>query len=243
MADMVFSCPATDVVDVGSDLENSEIMNSFLNTADITDTGIVTEEVLRRVYDAYAHTSARIFVDRWAEPSARMNAQLYKWHILNDRHRFYRLAVLGYHKTRKVFPPQREADFDEAFDERLHTTGFSRPLKSACNGGDPCDAVERLAEQSELNSLVYDVWWALVTDPMEYVRTGEVDQKREDDLVDRLGYLLAFAYSKGLFLELTWLCSHASHHAWQVNYMFEASMFGSLLDSGALVGMLDRVEV
>ncbi|EHL02879.1 hypothetical protein M7I_0842 [Glarea lozoyensis 74030] len=150
MADMVFSCPATDVVDVGCDLHNCEIMNSFLNTADFTDTGIVTEEKLRRIYDAYSFTGARIFVDRWAEPSARMNAQLYKWHILNDRHRFYRLAVLGYSKRRKTPPDQREADFDEAFDERLHTTGFSRPLKSACDGGDPCDAVKRLAEKSEL---------------------------------------------------------------------------------------------
>ncbi|RDL32341.1 Uncharacterized protein BP5553_08797 [Venustampulla echinocandica] len=242
MADMVFSCPATDVVDVGCDLHNSEIMNSFLNTADFTDAGIVTEEKLRRVYDAYSHTGARTFVDRWAEPSARMDAQLYKWHILNDRHRFYRLAVLGYSKSRKVATEQREADFDEAFDERLHTTGFSRPLMSACDGGDPCNAVRRLAEQSELSSLVHDVWWYLVTGPMEYVTSGQVDKEREDELVDKLGWMLAFAYSKGLFIELTWLCSHASHHAWQVNYMFEAAMFGSLLDDGALGGKLDRVE-
>jgi hypothetical protein len=243
MADHVFSCPATDVVDVGCDLHNCEIMNSFLNSADFTDTGVVTEEKLRRVYDAYAHTGARIFVDRWAEPSARMNAQLYKWHILNDRHRFYRLAVLGYSKCRKVAPEQREADFDEAFDERLHTTGFSRPLESACDGGDPCDAVKRLAEKSKLTSLIYDVWWYLITGPMEYVSGGTVDKDREDELTDKLGWMLAFAYSKGLFLELTWLISHASHHAWQINYMFEAAMFGSLLDDGALGGKLDRVEV
>jgi hypothetical protein len=242
MADMVFSCPATDVVDVGCDLHNCEIMNSFLNSADFTDTGIVTEEKLRRVYDAYAHTGARIFVDRWAEPSARMNAQLYKWHILNDRHRFYRLAVLGYSKARKGPSEQREADFDEAFDERLHTTGFSRPLKSACDGGDPCNAVRRLADQSELSSLVYQVWWYLVTGPMEYIAGGQVDKEREDELTDKLGWMLAFAYSKGLFIELTWLCSHASHHAWQVNYMFEAAMFGSLLDDGSLGGKLDRAE-
>lgn len=216
-------------------------MNSFLNTANFTDPGIVTEEELRRVYDSYAHTGARIFVDRWAEPSARMNAQLYKWHILNDRHRFYRLAVLGYSKARKVALEQREADFDEAFDERLHTTGFSRSLKSACDGGDPCNAVKRLADKGELSSIIYDVWWALVTGPMEYVSGGEVDQEREERLTDKLGYMLAFAYSKGLFAELTWLCSHASHHAWQVNYMFEAAMFGILLDNGALGGKLDRV--
>ena len=39
MSDLVFSSPGTDVVDVGSDLLNSEVMNSVLNVADITDTG------------------------------------------------------------------------------------------------------------------------------------------------------------------------------------------------------------
>lgn len=92
MSDMIFSSPGTDVVDVscqplttkttflqdkvGSDLHNSELVNAFLSTADITDTGIVTEEALRRVYDAYSHTGARMFNDRWAEPTPRMCATL-----------------------------------------------------------------------------------------------------------------------------------------------------------------------
>lgn len=244
MADLVFSNPGTDVVDVGRDLHNSEIMNSLLNTADFTDDGIVTEEKLRRVYDAYAHTGARSFVDRWAEPTSRITAQLYTWHILNDRHMFLRVVVLGYAKSRKLGCGQREADFDEAFDERLQTTGFSRPLKAACHGGDSCNAVREVAERSMNcpSSVIYDLWRRLVTDPMEYVAGGEVDPEREDKLVDDLGLAMASAYSKGYFIELTWLCSHASHHAWQVNGMFEAAMFGSLLDDGSLSGKLDRAE-
>ncbi|KAI1839303.1 hypothetical protein JX266_014486, partial [Neoarthrinium moseri] len=76
MADMVFSSPGTDVIDVGSDIGNSEVMNSFLNTADITKTGIVTEEALRHVYDAYSYTCARMLTERWHEPTSRMSAQL-----------------------------------------------------------------------------------------------------------------------------------------------------------------------
>lgn len=71
MSDMIFSSPGTDVVDVGSDLNNSEVMNAFLNSDDISGTGVVTEEALRRVYDAYAHTGGRMFIERWMEPVAR----------------------------------------------------------------------------------------------------------------------------------------------------------------------------
>ena len=39
-SDLVFSSPVTDVIDVGSDILNSEVMNSFLNVADITDNGM-----------------------------------------------------------------------------------------------------------------------------------------------------------------------------------------------------------
>lgn len=52
--------------------------------------------------------------------------------------------------------------------------------------------------------------------------------------------VLAQAYSSGMILEMTWLLAHASQHAWQVNFMMEAAMFGSLLDDGALKGKLDR---
>lgn len=252
-ADHVWSCPATDVVDVGRDLHNSEMFNSFLNTADVTDTGVVTEAALRAVYDAYAHAGARSFVgERWAEPSARMLAHMYKWHFLNDRHRFLRLAVLGFAKVRKLDGPhmqqQREADFDEAFDACFRSTGFSRPLEGACNGGDPCDAVQRLVQASSSSSgqsaaLLRETWLLLVTAPVAYAAAGEVDATREDGLVEELGCVLARAFSAGLVFELSWLFSHASQHAWQVNYIMEAAMFGSLLDDGALEGKLDRVEV
>lgn len=61
--DFAFSCPATDVVDVGSDIHNSELFNSFLNTPDITETGVVTEEALTCIYDAQAHCGARMFTE------------------------------------------------------------------------------------------------------------------------------------------------------------------------------------
>ena len=86
MSDLVFSSPGTHVVDVGYDLVNSEVMNSFLNVTDITDTGVASEDVLRRVYDAYAATGARLLTRRWHEPVARMCAALYTWHIQNVRH-------------------------------------------------------------------------------------------------------------------------------------------------------------
>lgn len=65
MNDTAFSSPGTDVIDVGSDMLNSELFNSLLVTADICDTGIISEEALRRVYDAYAHASARMWNEFW----------------------------------------------------------------------------------------------------------------------------------------------------------------------------------
>ncbi|KAL9116204.1 MAG: hypothetical protein Q9227_000575 [Pyrenula ochraceoflavens] len=244
MSDLVFGSPGTDVVDVGGDLVNSEIMNSFLNTADITETGVVTEERLRRVYDAYAHTGARMLTERWAEPTARMCAALYTWHIQNDRNMFLRRAILGWPKVRKggrSADDQREADFDEAFDERYHTTGFSRPLRNACNGEDTCDVVDRFLANTK-SSLLPQLWEALVIDPLRYVRKGTVDRGIEERMEESLRILMVSVYSEGLVLEMVWLIAHANHHAWQVNRLFEAAMFGSLLDSGALVGKLDRVE-
>lgn len=245
MNDLVCSCPATDVVDVGSDFNNSEVMNSFLNAADFMDTGIVTEDGLKRVYDAYSHAGARMFTERWADPGARMTACLYIWHIINNRHGFLRRALLGYPKARKIPSEQREADFDEAFDPDLRTTGFSRPLKNSCNGGDPCDAVSRLVQQEHSGStpecdLLAKLWWCLITGPMEYVSKGFMDQDREDELATKLGETIAKVYSAGLIIELAWMVAHASHHAWQVNRLFEAAMFGSLLDDGGLEGKLDR---
>ncbi|VUC27858.1 unnamed protein product [Clonostachys rosea] len=242
MNDMVLSCPATDVVDVGSDLVNSEVMNSFLNTTDISETGIVTEEALKRVYNAYAHAGARTLAERWWEPTARMLALLYQWHIVNHRHNFLRRAVLGYCKVQHGPSDQREADMDESFDENLKTTGFSRPLKDACNGADKCDKVSHFLEHSKNPPMLGHLWQRLVFDPLEYVRKGEVDGSREAELEEALQLALAKTYTEGYALELCWIMAHAGHHAWQINRLYEAAMFGSLLDSEALAGKLDRAE-
>jgi len=254
MADLVFSSPGTDVVDVGCDLVNSEVVNSFLNVADIASAGIVSEEVLRRIYDAYAATGAKMLTQRWHEPVARMCAALYTWHIQNDRHMFFRRALLGWPKARKSpARPQREADFDEVFDKEYHTTGFSRPLSSeyACNGDETCDHVHRFLSRHQdrdqdqdqhQHQLLLELWRSLVTDPLEYVKQGKVDEQHEYNLVEASRLCMARLFSRGLVLEMVWLVAHANHHAWQVNYLFEAAMFGSILDGGKLIGKLDRQE-
>ncbi|KAM0421247.1 hypothetical protein ACHAPT_010969 [Fusarium lateritium] len=245
MADLVFSSPGTDVVDVGCDLVNSEVMNSFLNVADVTDTGIVSEDVLRRVYDAYAAIGARMLTQRWHEPVARMCAALYTWHIQNDRHMFLRRALLGWPKARKMpARPQVEADFDEAFDEEYRTTGFSRPLdpKFACNGEETCNHVHQFLDSNQQEPLLRDLWRLLVTGPLEYARGGKVDEEQEKALVEGSRLCMAELFSQGSVLEMVWMIAHAAHHAWQVNYLFEAAMFGSILDGGTLIGKLDRKE-
>ncbi|KAF7103992.1 hypothetical protein CFC21_104921 [Triticum aestivum] len=244
MSDLVLSINSHDVIDVGSDLVNSEIMNSFLNVADIAASGVVSEPALRAIYDAYAATGARTFTQRWHEPSARMVDSEYGWHINNDRHMLFRRALLGWSKARKSpARPQREADFDEVFNADFRTTGFSRPLdpEYACDGEETCNHVRRFLLDHE-DQLLDALWWTLVTGPLEYVRQGEVDEQREEDLAESLRLQLAQLFSKGLVVEMTWLLAHASHHAWQVNYLYEAAMFGSILDGGALTGKLDRAE-
>ncbi|EQL02255.1 hypothetical protein OCS_02039 [Ophiocordyceps sinensis CO18] len=242
MADMVFSSPATDVVDVGSDLNNSEVMNSFLNTSDITDSCIITKEALRRVYDAYSHTCARILTDRWTTPTAIMNSVLYIWHIHNDRHSFLRRIVLGYAKTRRTAPDQREGDMDEVFDSRFHTTGFSRPLKNPCDGRETCDQATKIIKGHCQSKLLGELWRYLVIGPLQYARDGIIDEQAEQELEVCLQEVMAQCWHNGLVREITWLLCHASHHAWQVNFLMEAAMFGSLLDDGALAGKLDRTS-
>ena len=245
MSDLVFSSPGTDVVDVGCDLVNSEVLNSFLNVTDITDTGIVSEDVLRRVYDAYAVMGARMLTQRWHEPVARMCANLYTWHIQNDRHMFFRRAILGWPKARKMpARPQCEADFDEVFDKQYRTTSVCRPLdlKYACNGEEVCDHVRHFLDRNQEEPLLWELWWVLVIDPLKYVRGGQIDERCEHDLAEGSRLRMAELYSRGLVLEMVWLIAHASHHAWQVNYLFEAAMFGSILDGGTLAGKLDRQE-
>ncbi|CAM0884904.1 unnamed protein product [Alopecurus aequalis] len=244
MSDLVLSINSHDVIDVGSDLVNSEIMNSFLNVADIAASGVVSEPALRAIYDAYAATGARMFTQRWHEPSARMVDNEISWHITNDRHMLFRRALLGWPMARKSpARPQREADFDEVFDADFRTTGFSRPLDPdyACDGEETCNHVHRFLDRQD-EDLLGALWWSLVTGPLEYVRQGEVDEQREEHLAESLRLQLAQLYSKGLVVEMAWLLAHASHHAWQVNYLYEAAMFGSILDGGSLIGKLDREE-
>ena len=239
--DFAFGSPGTDVIDVGSDIHNSELFNSFLNTSDITESGIVTEETLRRVYDAYAHSATRMFTARWSEPGVRMSAALLPWHIYNNRHYFLRRIVLGYCKVRSDRPPQREADYDEVFDESLHTTGFSRPLVGACNGEVVCDHVTKWLQSFHNDPLLENLWFHLSKGPLEYALAGVVNETKEADLAEGLMIAIARAYSYGLVDEIAWLFAHSCQHAWQVNYLFEAAMFGSILDDGALKGKLDRI--
>uniref|UniRef100_A0ACD5Z425 Uncharacterized protein n=1 Tax=Avena sativa TaxID=4498 RepID=A0ACD5Z425_AVESA len=244
MSDLVLSVNSHDVIDVGSDLVNSEIMNSFLNVADIAASGVVSEPALRAIYDAYAATGARTFTQRWHEPSARLVTSGYTWQITNHRHMFLRRALLGWPKARRSpASPQLEADFDEVFDADFRTTGFSRPLHPdyACDGNETCNHVRRFLHHQD-QDLLGALWCSVVTGPMEYVRQGQVDEQHEEHLAESLALQMAQLFSKGLVVEMAWLLAHASHHAWQVNYLYEAAMFGSILDGGALIGKLDREE-
>lgn len=244
MSDLVFSSPNHDVIDLGCDMVNSEVMNSFLNVADITTSGVVSEAALRAIYDAYAAVGARALTQRWHEPLARMCAAMYLWHIANDRHMLLRRALLGWSKARmSPARPQREADFEEVFDADFRTTGFSRPLDPdyACDGEETCNHVHRFLDRKD-EDLLGALWWSLVTGPLEYVRQGQVDEQHEEYLAESARLQVAQLFSKGLIVEMSWLLAHASHHAWQVNYIYEAAMFGSILDGGALTGKLDRAE-
>lgn len=73
-------------------------------------------------------------------------------------------------------------------------------------------------------------------------RGVKVDEGREAELVEGSRVKVAEVYERGLVLEMVWVVAHANHYAWQVNYLFEAAMFGGLLDGGELVGKLDRQE-
>lgn len=238
--DFAFSAPGTDVVDVGSDYYNSELFNSFLNTADITDDGIITVNKLRRVYDAFAGTCARMFTERWDEPGSRLCAVLYPWHIMNSRHWFLRRALLGFSLKRESKGEQLEGDWDEVFTPDFHTTGFSRPLAKACNGVDICDQVQGLLDNSPDRQLLYRFWHVMSTAVIEYVSASVVIPEREEEIAEDMRILAGKIYSLGLIDNLCWLMAHANQHAWQVNYLFEAAMFGSLLDNEGLRGKLDR---
>ncbi|KAF9889045.1 hypothetical protein FE257_008022 [Aspergillus nanangensis] len=243
VAEFIASSPGEDVADVGSDLQNSELFNVILSTADVADNnGIVTEDVLRKVYDGYSHFMARIYTAQWQHPGARMCAILMSWHIQDERHYFIRHAILGYSKVRRQSPSpdQREADIDEAFDEHMHTTGFSRPMENACNGYMICDQVQQLFDKSHGDPLLKDLWYYFAEGLVKYVSKGVIDEQQENDLAEGSRVSMARAVSYGLMEELSWLLCHANQHAWQVNRLVEASMFGSLLDDGGLVGKLDR---
>lgn len=157
---------------------------------------------------------------------------------------FFRRTLLGWPMARKTpARPQREADFDEVFDEEYRTTGFSRSLSSnyACNGEETCDHVHRFLS-CHRDQLLLELWWSLVTGPLQYIRQGKVNEQHEEYLIEASRLRMARLFSKGMVLEMVWLVAHASHHAWQVNYLLEAAMFGSILDGGKLIGKLDRRE-
>lgn len=217
-------------------------MNSFLNTADITETGIVSEDVLRTVYDAYSHTSGRMLTERWTTPTAVMTALLYTWHMRNDRHMFLRRAVLGYERVRRAGPIMREADMDEAFDEDYHTTGLSRPLENACDGAETCDQAAEIINGHERRETLQLLWELLMTGPLAYARAGVVDPGKEEELGRDLHETMAQCWHDGLVHEMSWLICHASFHSWQVNFLMEAAMWGSFLDDGTLTGKLDRAD-
>ncbi|OAA54023.1 hypothetical protein ISF_08503 [Cordyceps fumosorosea ARSEF 2679] len=147
VSDFIFSSPGTDVIDVGSDLVNSEVMNTLmntlLNTADVTDTGVAGRGR--------------------AAPRERRPGRGGSGSQDVDR------AVVR--------------AFDEDGRRAVHMAHDKRPAPAAA----PRDP--RVAESPE----------------------GGRD-------------------------------APASHHAWQVNYLFEAAMFGSILDGGALAGKLDMAE-
>jgi hypothetical protein len=180
--------------------------------------------------------------ERYLTPSVKGNAACFTWHILNNRHALLRRIVLGYPKARKTSIGQYEADFCEAFDEDYRTTGLSRPLAGACNGEETCDKMESKLRQHPQKEMLADLWWLLSTGLVEYAAGGIVCSDREKEFTERLALCLAKCYSLELVDEISWILAHANQHAWQVNYLFEAAMFGSLLDDGGLKGRLDRHE-
>lgn len=94
---------------------------------------------------------------------------------------FLRRALLGWPKTRKSPPDQREGDFDEVFDEAYHTTGFSRPYEFACDGGEICDRVQTVFTQCRPDALdtLQRLWADLTTNIIRYVSNGVVDDDLE----------------------------------------------------------------
>lgn len=106
--------------------------------------------------------------------------------MVNDRHMFYRRAILGWPKTRKTAPDQREGDFDEVFDAAYHTTGFSRPYEFACDGGEICDRVKVVFDRCSPDALptLQKLWANLTTDVIRYVSNGVVDDDQEAQLAE-----------------------------------------------------------
>lgn len=99
---------------------------------------------------------------------------------------FYRRALLGWPKTRKSPPVQREGDFDEVFDEAYHTTGFSRLYKYACDGGEICDRVKVVFDNcsDEARGTLQRLWADLTTNILQYVNKGVVDEDQETQMAE-----------------------------------------------------------
>ncbi|KAI4986946.1 hypothetical protein ZWY2020_019576 [Hordeum vulgare] len=167
-SDLVFSSPGTDVIDVGSDLVNSEVMNSFLNVADIAASGVVSEPALRAIYDAYAATGARMYTQRWHEPVAGCASP----------------CTLGTCTTAHVPPrppwmaqgpqvpaqPQR-GRLDEVFDTDFRTTASAGPLTLSTRAAKKPATTSALPQsKTKRPRTSCRLWSSIVTGPLEYVR-------------------------------------------------------------------------
>ncbi|KAI4986943.1 hypothetical protein ZWY2020_019573 [Hordeum vulgare] len=241
-SDLVFSSPGTDVIDVGSDLVNSEVMNSFLNVADAAPRAWrAGRRAISRSLPRELGCTRRGGMSLW--PGCASPCTLGTCTTTGT----CSSAAPSLDGPRPASPRRspNASRLDEVFDTDFRTTGFSRPLdlEYACNGEETCDHVRRfLKVKLKDQELLAALWSSIVTGPLEYVRKGEVDEQREKHLIESSRLQMVHLFSKGLIDEMVWLVAHASHHAWQVNYLFEAAMFGSILDGGALIGKLDRAE-
>ena len=68
------------------------------------------------------------------------------------------------------------------------------------------------------------------------------DKRHDYLLVEGLRLHMAELYRRGVVLEMMSVVAHDSHHAWQIKNLFEAVMFDSILDRGALADQFDRKD-
>ena len=69
--------------------------------------------------------------------------------------------------------------------------------------------------------LLHELWSIHVVDPPEYFTGGQIEERREHDLMQGSRILMAKLYSRGQMLEMIWLITPANYHARQVNRLYE----------------------